>query len=110
MGDGVDHGPALALLFNNPIQKLIRLFELVRRDVKAVILMLVMLSAHKAMGGFVEVVIGPDAVLMGYLSQHLYILEVGPANINVEEKEIPVLLLLFHKIPELRFNVQEGLG
>jgi hypothetical protein len=69
MLDGIDHGPALALFIDEPVQELVHFFVFVRRDAQHVIIMFEVIHVDKAVGGFIEVVIGPDMVLMGDLGQ-----------------------------------------
>ena len=47
---------------------------------------------------------------MGYFREEFHIRDIRPADVDVEEHEIPILLLLLHEIPELRLDRKKGLG
>src|SRR5208283_4789339 len=69
----------------------------------------VMVRVDKGVGRLIQVVVRADAVPVGDLRKKLYVFQVGSADIDVEENQISVLLLLSHKVPELRLDVQKGL-
>ena len=110
MLDGIDHGPAVAMFVDEEVQKLINFIVLVRRDAQHVVMMFVVIYIDEALGRFIEVIISSDMVLVGYLGQQLGILDVCPADVDIEEYDITVLFLLFDQITELWFNIEEGLG
>ena len=70
--------------------------------------MLIVVDVRHLLRNLVEVVIGADAVLVGDLREQLDVLEIGPADIDVEEDDEAVLFLLVDQIPELGFDGQQG--
>src|SRR4030042_91920 len=59
--------------------------------------------------GLVEMVVRAHVVLVRDLCEQSDVLDVVPANIDVEEEQIAVFLLPLHKVSKLGFNVEEGL-
>ena len=103
--DGIDHGPAMAMFVDEEVQKLINFIVFVRRDAQHVVMMFVVTYIDEALGRFIEVVISSDMVLVGYLGQQLDVLDVCPADVDIEEADVTVLFLLFDHIMELWFNI-----
>jgi hypothetical protein len=70
----------------------------------------IVLETDKALRGLIQMIIGPDIVLVRDLGQKLDILEVGSAYVDVEEDQVSILLLALHQISELGFDFEKGLG
>ncbi len=110
MRDRIDHGPPFALLLNQPVQKLIHFLPFRVRDAQHIVLVAIMARVHERAGRLIQMVVCAEAVLVGDLRQHANILQIVPANVDVEEDKVSIFFLSLHKVPELRFNVEEHLG
>jgi hypothetical protein len=69
----------------------------------------VMVGVDERVRGLVEMVVRAHVVLVRDLREQSDVLDVVPANIDVEEEQIAVFLLPLHKVSKLGFNVEEGL-
>ena len=107
---GIDHRPALALFVDDPVQELVHFIVFVPRDAQHVVMMFVVIHVDEALGRFIEVVISPDMVLVGNLGQQLDVLDVCPANVDIEEDDVTVFFLPFDQVAELWLNTEQGLG
>jgi hypothetical protein len=109
VSDRVDHRPAPALFVNDPVQKLIDVVKFVGGDIQPLILMFKMPDINEAVGPFIEMIIGSNMVLVSNLGQRPHIVDVGLADVDIEEDEVAVFLLPFDKITKLRLNREQGL-
>ncbi len=71
--------------------------------------MRVMARVDEGMGRLVEVVIRADPVLVGNFGEQLHVLQIRAADIDVEEDQVPILLLLLHEIAEVGLDREKGL-
>jgi hypothetical protein len=106
MFDGVNHGPTLELLADKPVEEFIHFVIFVRRNPELIFHVLVMIQVHKSMRRFVQMIIGAYMILMRNFSEHPHILDVRPADIDVEEDQIPVFLLPLDQVPKLGLDGQ----
>lgn len=108
--NGVDHGPALTLSIDEPVQELVRLIVFFRRDTQHIVTMLIVIHIDEGLRRLRKVVVGPDTILVGDLGEQLRVLDVCPADIDVEEGEVIVFFLSFNQVPKLRLNSEQRLG